>query len=108
MRNIAWVFVLLAAGCATGSRHVTGTIRPSSSPDQVVTYHTLPPKAEIIGWVTAHSFGGLTMAGAGRFALAKAKREAAKLGANGLVLDQLTQATLDGARVRGEAVFVPP
>lgn len=98
----------LLTGCATGSHKVTGTIGPAVSPDQVVIYDTMPANAKIIGTVTAHSFGGLTAANAHNFALAKAKREAGALGANGLVVANVPDIALDGARIRGEAILVSP
>lgn len=98
----------LLTGCATGSHKVTGTIGPAVSSDKVMIYDTMPANAKIIGTVSAHSFGGLTAANAHNFALAKAKREAGALGANGLVVENVADIALDGARVRGDAVFVSP
>jgi hypothetical protein len=95
-------------GCATGSHMVTGTIGPPVSPDKVMIYDTMPANANIIGKVSAHSFGGLTTAHAHNFALAKAKREAGTLGANGLVVENVPDIALDGARVRGDAILVSP
>lgn len=96
----------LLTGCATGSHNVTGTIGPFVPPDMVIIYDTIPPNAKIIGEVSAHSFGGLTTAQAHHFALAKAKREAGALGANGLVVANVPDIALDGARVRGDAILV--
>ncbi len=98
----------LLTGCATGSHNVTGTIGSPVSSDRVMIYDAMPANAKIIGKVSAHSFGGLTTAHAHHFAIAKAKREAGALGANGLVVENVADIALDGARVRGDAVLVSP
>ncbi|HEX5400015.1 MAG TPA: hypothetical protein VFY06_13300 [Verrucomicrobiae bacterium] len=102
------VALALLTGCTTGSHNVTGTIGPPVSPDKVVIYDTMPANAKIIGKVSAHSFAGLTAANAHNYALAKAKSEAGALGANGLVVEDVPDVALDGARVRGDAILVFP
>ena len=106
--SLAVVALGLLTGCATGSHKVTGIIGPPVSPDRVMIYDTMPSNARIIGNVSGHSFGGLTYANAHNLALAKAKREAGALGANGLIVANVADIALDGARVRGDAVLVSP
>lgn len=74
----------LLTGCATGTHIITGTKRPPLKPEQVVLYQTPPAKFEIVGIVNSTS--------PGRFqrnmdaAVDKLKKQAAKIGANGIII----------------------
>jgi len=80
---------LLCGGCATGSYIITGTPRAPVSAKTVQVYSILPEKFEIIGRVNA--FYGQ---GAGQPAtdacVAELRRQAGKIGANGLVFGTLS------------------
>ncbi len=76
--------VLLA--CASGSAIVTGKTRQPVAPNQVKIYLEPPASFEIIGLVSASSDAGWTEQGSVDYALEELKNQAAKLGANGLLL----------------------
>src|SRR5262249_4398000 len=91
--GMSWrVVVLLAAvalaACATasGSAVVTGTPRHATSPDAVRLYSEPPPSFEVIGLVQASSESGSTEQESSGYAVEEPKRQAAKLGANGVLL----------------------
>ncbi|GAC1454087.1 MAG: hypothetical protein PVS2B3_02110 [Steroidobacteraceae bacterium] len=79
---------LLLAGCATSSHVLVGTARPPISPDQVKVYMQPPAKYEQIATVDATSRGSLTLTSQQNMdkAIARLKQEAARLGANGILL----------------------
>ncbi len=108
VKNLVLAVLVVAAGCTTGSHKVTGALRPATSAGQVVIYYQMPSHSKIIGRVSADSYGGVTLQNASDDALDQLKLEAGKLGANGVVLDNFDNVALDGARVRGNAIFVSP
>jgi len=78
--------LLLLNGCAGTSKIMLGTARTPIHPDQVQIYTTPPPGAVDIAQIEVASgpgFGGQRQTNA---ALNRLKREAAALGANGIVL----------------------
>jgi hypothetical protein len=77
---------LAFVGCASGSAIVTGTKRPPLLPGQVVLYLEPPARFEVIGLVSASSDSGWTEQAAVDYAVRELKMQAARLGANGLVL----------------------
>jgi len=86
MKNIYLVTALLLAGCASGSSTVVGEVRKAIDPSQVMQYFQLPDKYELIGIVTTPRDAGMTEQGAVDHAVEELKNEAAKLGANGIVI----------------------
>ncbi|WP_157292804.1 hypothetical protein [endosymbiont of Ridgeia piscesae] len=89
---IMWRFAflslaLLLVGCATGSVLVTGTQRPPIDPSQVRIYR-IPPNAEFehIGIVKAQAEEVITQQEAMDRAVHELKKQAAKIGANGVIL----------------------
>lgn len=76
--------VLLLSGCATGTHIVTGATHPKIKPEQVVLYQVPPAKFEIVGIVNSAS--------PGRWqrhmddAVKALKKQAANIGANGILL----------------------
>lgn len=82
----AWM-VLLAA-CSTTSHVLVGTPRPPISPDSVRIYTQPPPQYEQIATIDASSQGSLAVTGQQNMdkAMGRLKAEAAKLGANGVLL----------------------
>lgn len=74
----------LTVGCATGTHILTGKQFPTLKPEQVTLYQIPPPKFEIVGIVNAQS--------PGRYqhnmddAIDALKQQAARMGANGIIL----------------------
>lgn len=77
---------LALAACASGSAIVTGTKRTPITPDHVKLYLEPPAEFEVIGLVNASSDAGWTQQGSVDYAVAELKKQAAKLGANGVLL----------------------
>jgi hypothetical protein len=89
---IAIVLMPMLAGCATSSQTLTGTPRPALSPTEVKVYTQAPQSFEEIA-VLGASRKSVTSAG-GERAIEKMidgmKSEAAALGANGVLLENLS------------------
>jgi len=77
---------LLLIGCATGSVVLVGTARPPTDPQSVKLYLKEPKKYDAIGLVEASSDSGFTDQGSQDYAVAELKKQAAKIGANGVLL----------------------
>ncbi len=77
---------LFLIGCATGSVVLTGTARPSTDPQSVKLYLKEPKKFDVIGLVEASSDSGFTDQGSQDYAVAELKKQASKIGANGVLL----------------------
>jgi hypothetical protein len=75
-------------GCAAESHVLVGTARPPISPDQVKIYVHAPAKYEEIAIIDASSKGSPAFTDQQKMdkAIARLKDEAAKLGANGILL----------------------
>jgi hypothetical protein len=99
MGFVALVFLF---GCATASHVVTGKIHPEITPDSVKVYSEMPAGAEKIAIVNATA-NNLKI----NSCVEALKRDAAKLGANGLVITESEAHYFQGARVSGQAIFVP-
>jgi len=78
--------VLAIAACATGSAIVTGKTRAPLTPEQVRIYLEPPASFEVIGLVNASSDAGWTEQGSVDYAIEELKKQAAKLGANGVLV----------------------
>jgi len=86
VKLIFFLFVVFAlVGCATSSSVVTGTKRPALDPSQVRVYHTAPANYEEVALLSADS-GGWTSQGEMQMAVDALKKEAAKNGANGVLM----------------------
>jgi len=89
-RRAALIFLPLAmvviAACASGSAIVTGSKRAPIASEQVRVYLEPPADFEVIGLVSASSDAGWTEQGSVDYAIEELKKQAAKLGANGVVL----------------------
>jgi hypothetical protein len=110
-RNMLVLLLALSlAACASGSAIVTGTKRTPIDPSQVKLYTEAPAKYEVLGIVSATSGAGLTKQGSEDYAVQELKKQAAKLGANGVLLEatgQLAYASgTIGQTVSGKAIFV--
>ena len=80
------LIVLILGGCASGSAIVTGTARAPITPEQVTIYLEPPAEFEVVGLVNASSDAGWTEQGSVDYAIQELKEQAAKLGANGVLL----------------------
>ncbi len=89
---------LALVGCATSSHVLIGTPRPPIAPESVRVYLQPPPKFEQIATIQASSQGSLALTSQQNMdkAIERLKREAAKLGANGILL-QGVQTTQSGS-----------
>ncbi len=88
-RSVLFLSVLLTlilGGCASGSAIVTGVTRTPIAPEQVTVYLEPPTDFEVIGLVNASSDAGWTEQGSMDYAIGELKQQAAKLGANGILL----------------------
>ncbi len=86
-RLVAALFAMAAlAGCASASKVMLGQARPAIDPSQVQVYSTPPPGSVEIAQLEATSAVGFGTQGQTDAAVARLKAEAAKLGANGVVL----------------------
>jgi hypothetical protein len=82
---IPTVCAVLLAGCASGTYIVTGNERPRLEPEQVTLYYqTRPARFEVVGIVNARG-PGTTQHNMNQ-AVEQLKKEAAKMGANGVIL----------------------
>ena len=98
------LLVVLFFSCASGSSVVTGNQRPAISPDEVVIYAEEPEKYEVIGIVTASSDAtGISQKDLD-YAIAELKKQAAKIGANGVVLQNVSSSNGSGLFIGG--IFV--
>lgn len=80
------LFGLLLAGCASTSKVMLGQPRPAIDPSLVDIYTSPPPGSIEIAQLESSSAAGFGTQGQTDAAMARLKREAAALGANGVVL----------------------
>ena len=116
--QMATLLLFVLEGCASGSAIVTGTRREPITPDQVTVYSEPPTDFEVIGLVNASSDAGWTQQGDVEYAMRELKKQAAKLGANGVLLvssgDVITGIVnvgsvgvpVTGKTIQGKAIFV--
>lgn len=103
MRNLmAALAVALLAGCASTSSVVVGKTRPAVAVTDVKLYLRAPAKYEEIAILEASSKASFSITDQGKMdtVIERMKGEAAKLGANGVLLNST------GSR-QDSAVFVP-
>ncbi|HBK47522.1 MAG TPA: hypothetical protein DDZ67_14035 [Xanthomonadaceae bacterium] len=89
MKSPVAVLPLLAlalAGCASSSKVMIGQPRPPIDPALVQVYPTAPAGSQEIAQLESTSAAGFGTQGQTDAAVQRLKREAAKLGANGVVL----------------------
>jgi hypothetical protein len=89
----AGMSLAFASACVPGSHVLTGIARPPTNPADVKVYSTPPPSFQEIAVLDAHH---RTLFGDGgerstRKVVARLKAEAAKVGANGVILDAVEQ-----------------
>ena len=93
MKHRFFVVVLLLACCATGSSIIVGETREPIDPGQVRLYLEAPEAYDVIGMVTASSGSGWTEQGSVDYAVEELKRQAARLGANGVLIESFDTQT---------------
>lgn len=99
-------FLVLVTGCTTGKHKVTGTLREPLPPAAVMVYSAMPPHAQLVGVVSADSFGGTTLQDANQDAVQKLRAEAGRLGANAIVIGTTNDQPLSGAKIQARAIYV--
>ena len=84
----ATVLAVMLLGCATSSHVMIGTVHPPISPESVRVYVQPPEKYEEVATIDASSQGSFAITSQQNMdkAIARMKEEAAKLGANGILL----------------------
>ena len=101
-------------GCASDPSIPKGAKRPPIPPDQVTLYFEQPADFEVIGLVSASSGARYSDQRSVEYAIKELKRQAASLGANGLLIEFKidSKTTMDGYKplttktVQGMAIFV--
>ncbi len=95
MKHIPIIFIaiILLSSCASGSYILTGQKRDPINSSLVKLYTTQPKKYEVIGIVNASSDSGWTQQGDMDLAVSELKVQAAKLGANGILLTGTGEST---------------
>ena len=111
----------VTAGCA-GHATVTGQERSPIDPDDVTLYEEPPAQYEVVGIVEAWSGTGLFLVAASKTHVrSKLKKEAAKIGANGVIdwsiwdeergfsfnPEEFGSSTASRAVGKGKAIYVP-
>jgi len=83
-----WLAIFALAGCATTSRVITGIPRTPIDPSQVTLYSSPPPKYEEIAVIDASSRSSFAFGDQKKMdaVIERLKKEAASLGANGVLL----------------------
>ena len=99
------LMIFMLGGCASGSAIVTGTKRPPIDPSLVKLYLQPPPDYEVIGIVNASSDAGWTEQGSQDYAVQELKNQAAKLGANGVLLTTTGEKTSTAVGGYGTGYF---
>lgn len=111
---------MLISGCATGSAVVTGNTREPVDVEKVKIYSEPPENFEVIGIVTATSEDGWTEQQKLDLAIKELKKQAGKLGANGVIIESVGMtntgsvffsninyaASVTGQTVSGKAIYV--
>lgn len=115
LKTISTIFsFMILAGCASGSSIVTGTTRPAISAADVKIYLDPPAQYEIIGIVEAASEVLLSATQtAQNSVISELKSQAAKIGANGIILIDAGNSYISGYQhsaqiksAKGKAIYV--
>ncbi|ROO75900.1 hypothetical protein EDB69_0812 [Vibrio crassostreae] len=85
-KTLALSITLFLVGCASGSAILVGEARDPITPQEVTLYLEAPENYEKIALVDASSDAGMTKQGSIDYAIEELKKQAAKLGANGVLL----------------------
>ncbi len=82
----SFAFSITLLGCASGSHIIIGKVRPAINKKEVRLYLKPPKEYEIIGIVEASSGVKFSSQAAQDRAIAELKLQAAKIGANGVLI----------------------
>ena len=82
----ALIMPIILFGCASGNVQLTGLAREPINEDQIIIYKEAPENYEIIGTVEASSEAGTSIEKKQNHAIKKILKEAAKVGANGVIV----------------------
>jgi len=87
---VLWLAVFALAGCATTSHVITGKPRAPIDPSQVTLYSSAPSKYEEIAVIEASSRSSFSFGDQKKMdaVIERLKKEAASLGANGVLLQR--------------------
>jgi hypothetical protein len=98
LRPVALALAALLAGCATASRVMISEPRPAIAVEQVQVYFQPPAVPYIEIALLDASSGGFTYGAQNRSdaVIAKLRAEAAKLGANGVIVQDMAEAPSGG------------
>ena len=99
---------IIVVSCASGSAIVTGQTRPPIDAQSVKLYLEAPITYEIIGLVTASSDSGWTDQDSVNCAIEDLKKRAAKIGANGILLDKIDKTTSEYISSIGNTFYSIP
>ena len=118
-----FITLFILTSCATGTAIVTGTTRTPINPENVKLYLQPPAKYEAVAIIKASSDAGWTAQGSQDYAVQELKKQAAKLGANGVLLGATGEKTsaavggygtgtmyaipIEAQVVSGQAIFIP-
>ncbi|MBM4891670.1 hypothetical protein [Vibrio diabolicus] len=94
-KTLTLSITVFLVGCASGSAIIVGEARPPIEPQAVTLYLDAPLSYEKIALVSAASNAGFTKQDSVNYAVEELKKQAAKLGANGVIL----QATASNSSV---------
>ena len=97
--------LLISCATASGTALVTGKQRTATNPTNVVVYTEPPKNYEVIGIVTASSDSGWTDQEDLEYAMEELKKQAAKIGANGVILESV--GTSNSGGVISYGVYIP-
>lgn len=91
-----WLLVVpvVLQGCASGSYELTGKKRPAIDESQVTVFEEAPRFSyEVVGTVTSSGKNGFSDESRREKAINELKAEAAKIGANGVILQKVKQSS---------------
>jgi membrane-associated protease RseP (regulator of RpoE activity) len=112
LRHAAFaVFLMIAALTACVSSHIlVGTVRPAISPAQVQVYLRPPAKFEEVAILNTSSKNSLNLTAQGRtdVVIERLKEEAAKLGANGVLIQSIGDQAVGAIGASGATVRASP
>jgi hypothetical protein len=97
--------LVVLAGCATGSVIITGNVRPAIDPAGVKIYLEPPSKYETIGIVEASSDVDFSSQAAQDRVIKELKNQAAKIGANGVLLINVSNQSRGTTGFYSDGVF---
>ena len=102
MRTIIVVFIItMLSSCATGSAITTGNVRPAIDVSEVRILLNSPAQYEIIGIVEASSAVEFSRQAAQDRTINELRRQAARIGANGVILTSTGDTVTGGQFIGG-------